>query len=192
MNDFKNRTVRTLIALTMGSVIALPAFAQSSAATTQTRPAQASPAAPTQRSQPPQAQPNQQVRQAPTVSYYTGDPLKGGRLISSVTLTLPQDQNGRGQNGAGQGSRGQGQQGAAAPRQGAQTTPQTGTQRPTNPLLAQAPAGAKFAVLSGPRGDRRIVDLSQVDQMDDHMDGGRGGRGGPQNGSQDSQPGNNR
>ena len=95
-----------------------------------------------------------QTRQPLSVSYYSGDPLGGGKLISTLTLTPPAQ---------GQGQRGQRNQ-----------TPQAG-QPPQNPIQAQAPKGAKYAVIQDGHGGARIIDLTQ---MDAGM-GGRGGFGGP-------------
>ena len=84
------------------------------------------------------------------VSYYSADPLSGGKLLGSVTVQPP--------------PRSAGQTGAANP--------------PTqNPLKAQAPAGAKFAVIEDDHGGARIIDLSQANQVM----GGRGFGGPRQN-----------
>ncbi|UWX65284.1 hypothetical protein [Deinococcus rubellus] len=90
------------------------------------------------------------------VSYYSGDPLEGGKLIGTVKL-MP-------------------------PRQAAAPGPAQAVGQRQNPLAAQAPAGARFAVIKDTRGGARIIDLSQMNQRMD----GQGGRGGSR--SQDGTP----
>ncbi len=167
-NKASSRAARALIVLGSIGVMGLPALAASvgtsAAQNIQAKnQAKGAPAQGTQNQNVPspqrgQVQSNQpqsnQIRPPLSVSYYSGDPLKGGKLISTLTLTPPQPSQ------QAQGRQGQRNQ-----------TPQAG-QAPQNPIQAQAPKGAKYAVIKDPHGGARIIDLAQ-------MDAGIGGRGGP-------------
>ena len=150
-NSTSGKTARWLVALGSASVLALPLMA--SAQTTQAQPTQTQ----AQQDKSGNAARNEQGGQRQSgpmqVSYYSADPLAGGKLISTVTLQQPQ----RGANQQGQ------TQTAPAQRQ--------------NPLVAQAPAGAKFAVIKDNHGGARIIDLSQADQMNGRGFGGPGQNG---------------
>ena len=165
-NSTSGKTARWLLALGSASVLALTLMA--SAQTAQPTQAQSTQTQTTQaqstQTQNQQGQPGKVGQNGPRgqrqygpfqVSYYSADPLAGGKLISTVTLQPPQ-----------QGTAQQQGQTAAAQRQ--------------NPLTAQAPAGAKFAVIKDDHGGARIIDLAQVGQMD-----GRG-FGGPRQNNQQS------
>ncbi|WP_420594799.1 hypothetical protein [Deinococcus sp.] len=161
-NSTSGKAARWLLALGSASVLALPLMASAQTTQTQTTPAQTTQTQ-NQQGQTKQGQsgkagqngPRGQRQSGPLqVSYYSADPLAGGKLISTVTVQPPQ-------------------RGTQA--QGTQAT----TQR-QNPLTAQAPAGAKFAVIKDDHGGARIIDLSQVGQMN-----GRG-FGGPRQNNQQS------
>ena len=158
-NSTSGKAARWLLTLGSASVLALPLMA--SAQTAQPMQAQTTQAQ-NKQTQNQQGQPGKTGQNGPRgqrqsgplqVSYYSADPLSGGKLISTVTLQPPQ-----------QGTNQQQGQTAAAQRQ--------------NPLTAQAPAGAKFAVIKDDHGGARIIDLAQADQM-----GGRG-FGGPRQNNQ--------
>jgi len=163
-NLASSRTARTLLMLASFSVLGLPTLAASALSGSQVTQAQKN-GTPAPGNQVGGNRPGQTNPRGPAddmanleVSYYSGDPLAGGKLIGTVKLTPPQ---------------------------GAPTGPAAGNQasvpRP-NPLSAQAPAGAKFAVIRDGHGGARIIDLSRADQrMDDPA-----GRGGPR--SQDGTP----
>ena len=170
-NSANSRAVRTLLVLASFSVLGLPTLAASAGSGSQTQALQEQKQAqkndtagqgqtsqePDQRGQGQMGQRGAADRTANLdVSYYSGDPLKGGKLISTVKLTPPP-----------------------------QTVPsgerQTAGQR-QNPVAAQAPKNATFAVIKDARGGARIIDLAQLDQQQ----GGQGGRGGPR--SQDGMP----
>jgi hypothetical protein len=185
INSARTAAARTLLALGLSGVMALPAMATSVGtspvpsvqAVKGTQPQNGQ----TQNNQSNQGQPGRDDRAqgqqaAPTplkVTYYTADPSKGGKVITTLTLTRParpQDRT------ASQ---------ATVPAPG-KTQPQTGNQtqgsqtRPVNPIVAQAPAGATFAVIQGGRGGERVIDLAQADQMrGPGMGGPGGGDGGP-------------
>lgn len=110
------------------------------------------------------------------VSYFSGDPLKGGKLTSTVKLTPSDRQNSP--------------QGAPAQKGQANQTANALAGQRVNPIMAQAPEGATFAVIQDPRGDARVIDLPQADSNGGAVGrGGRGfggpaGAGGPPNGQQ--------
>lgn len=146
------KTLRTVLVLSALASLGLPALAASAGSTTAQTPRQNTQqnAQPNTRQQPGRGRADQGQRPAMQVRYYDADPLRGGKLLGTVTLQPPSRQ-------------------ADPPN----------AQR-TNPLVAQAPKGAKFAVISGPRGDARVIDLSQAQD-------GPGMRGGP--GRHDRGPG---
>ncbi|AWN23509.1 hypothetical protein DKM44_09965 [Deinococcus irradiatisoli] len=164
-NLASTRALRSLLLLGSVGVMGLPALA-ASAGNSAAQSTQAQRGQPQGQPQAPAGQPGRQ-RGAPAmnleVSYYSGDPLKGGKLITTLKLTPPQNQGAPALN--------------RAPSTAAdgQISPAAG-QRPVNPVVAQAPAGATYAVIKDDHGGARIIDLSQADQMM----GGFGGRGGPQ------------
>lgn len=125
-----------LLALTALATVTLPALAASSTPRTQTTQSTATP--------------NAHSQTAPLkVSYYAGDPQKGGKLIRVVTLTLPPRPLRWGQTARTQ----------------AQTrpAPSSATGRPAsrpNPIVNQAPAGATFAVIRDAQGQTRTIDLA--------------------------------
>jgi len=146
----KNRTslfrapARMLLALAALGAVALPTLAASSAQKAQ--PAQST--RPTQSTTAPNARPQNVTLK---VSYYTGDPQKGGRLIRTLTLTRPP------------GSQGQGQT-AETPRARPEfgSTAGQAASRP-NPIVDQAPKGATFAVIQDGQGGSRTIDLAHPD-----------------------------
>jgi len=147
-----------LLALTALGAVALPTLAASSGQNTQP--------APTLTAQ--NARPAQGAQQAQDttlkVSYYAGDPQKGGKLIRTVTLTRPQRAQGQGRSA---GTPGQAQ---TRPAPGA-----AGSQRASrpNPIVDQAPKGATFAVIRDAQGGSRTIDLA-------HPGFGMRGPGGPE------------
>ena len=167
-NSANSRATRTLLMLASFSVLGLPSLAASTLSGSQGQLTQAqnvqAQKQPQQSATP--AQGNRAGQMNPRgpadrlanleVSYYSGDPLAGGKLLGTVQLTPPQGAPA----GPVAGNRASGTQ-AAAPR--------------PNPLAAQAPAGARFAVIRDDHGGARIIDLSQADQRMD----GQAGRGGP-------------
>ncbi|WP_161880370.1 hypothetical protein [Deinococcus alpinitundrae] len=163
-NSASSRAARTVLVLASFSVLGLPTLAASTLSGSQGQLPQAQKqpqksATPAQGNRPDQMNPRGPADRLANldVSYYSGDPLAGGKLLGTVRLTPP-----RGAPVAG--NRAMGSQAA-----GTQAT----TPRP-NPLTARAPAGARFAVIKDDHGGARIIDLSQADQRMD----GQAGRGG--------------
>ncbi len=171
-NFAATRAARSLLLLGSVGVVGMPALAANVANSAQNKQTQTTQAQGNQTQAKNQAgQAGMQQRGAAQamnleVSYYSGDPLKGGALLSTVKLTPPQDQAGAARTRSAGNT-----QGAGKAAQNAST------QRPVNPIVAQAPAGAKYAVIQDDHGGARIIDLSQADQM---RGGGFGPRGGPQ------------
>lgn len=172
----KTKTLRTVLVLGTLASLGLPALAASGGSTTAQAPRQNTQQNSTQQNAQPNTrqpgqgqQPGRQMTPL-KVSYYDADPLRGGKLLGSVTLQPPTRQ-------------------AGTPGTG--RTPAAGAQR-TNPLVAQAPKGAKFAVISDPRGGSRVIDLSQAAQDGPGLRGGPGGDRGPGGrGGQDGPGGQN-
>ena len=158
VNSVRTTAARLLIALGLSGVMAVPAVA-ASVGKSATQGVQARNAQTLTGQVQSQRQPGQNAPEL-KVTYYTADPAKGGQVITTLTLTRP--------------PRPQDRTGTQAP--GSQD--QADQPRPVNPIKAQAPAGAKFAVIQGGRGGGRVVDLSQVDQMGGPGMGGRGSRDG--------------
>ncbi|WP_293910759.1 hypothetical protein [Deinococcus sp.] len=180
VNSARTTAARLLLALGLTGVMAVPAMAASvgntAAQNIQARNGQIQP----NQTQPDQTQNRRSQRQpgqnAPDlkVTYYTADPSKGGKIISTLTLTRP--------------ARPQGQTGS---RRAVPTPGETlARPRPVNPVVAQAPAGATFAVVQGGRGGERVIDLAQADQMGGPGMGGpgMGGPGGRDGGPRGSGP----
>ena len=183
-NLASSRTARTLLMLASFSVLGLPTLAVSALSGSQVQPARTTQAQNTQAQKNGTPAPGNQVggnrpgqldQRDPAdgmanleVSYYSGDPLAGGKLIGTVRLTAPQGAP----TGPVAGNRTMANRAAGN---------QASVPRP-NPLSAQAPAGAKFAVIRDGHGGARIIDLSRADQRMD----GPAGRGGPR--SQDGTP----
>jgi len=137
-----------LLALTALGAVALPTLAASSGQNTQPAPTlTAQNARPAQGTMPGAQAQNAALK----VSYYAGDPRKGGKLIRTVTLTRPQRAQGQGRSDRTPGQ--------------AQTRPAPGTagseraSRP-NPIVDQAPKGATFAVIRDAQGKTRTIDLA--------------------------------
>ena len=163
----KNRTslfrapARMLLALTALSAVTLPTLAASSGQNARPAPTStAQNARPAQSRTVPGAQSQGTTLQ---VSYYAGDPQKGGKLIRTVTLTRPQ--RAQGQN------RPTGTPGQAQPRTAPGTASAQRASRP-NPIVDQAPKGATFAVIRDAQGGTRTIDLA-------HPGFGMRGPGGP-------------
>lgn len=135
--SFFRAPARMLLALTALGAVALPTLAASSGQGTQPAPRATATAPNAQR-------PNTPLK----VSYYAGDPQKGGKLISTVTLTPPQRTQGQG-----------GPSGQAQPQPGTGSTTDRRASRP-NPIVDQAPKGATFAVIRDAQGRTRTIDLA--------------------------------